>query len=65
MQPSPDRASEPIVEIFENLATPQLHAAAWATCMSDRWRFGHGSVEGGAARFWRMELSSDPAFLEI
>ena len=33
--------------------------------MSDRWRFGHGSVEGGAARFWRMELSSDPAFLEI
>jgi hypothetical protein len=65
MQPSPDNASEPIVEILEDLATPQLHAAAWATCTTANWWFGHGSVEGGHARFWRMELSADPAFLQI
>jgi SM-20-related protein len=54
-----------MIEIFENVAPPTLAAAAWATCMGSSWRFGHGSIEGGNARFWRMELSGDAAFTAI
>lgn len=66
MPPNPENpAPQPLIEILEDLAPPELHAAAWTVCMSDRWRFGHGSVAGGSARFWRMELREDEAFLGI
>ena len=56
---------EPIIEVIDDLAPAPLHAAAWATCMGSAWRFGHGSRDGGSARFWRMELENDSAFDEI
>lgn len=56
---------EPLIEILENVAPPPLHAAAWATCMSKGWHFGHGSNEGGWSRFWKMDLEDDEAFRAI
>jgi hypothetical protein len=56
---------EPRIEVFENVASPTLFAAAWATCMGANWRFGHGSIAGGSARFWRMDLAEDAALTAI
>ncbi len=66
MRQNPDTVStEPVVEAFDDLAPAHLHAAAWATCMGKNWYFGHGSVSGGGARFWRMDLDGDAAFQAI
>jgi SM-20-related protein len=66
MRQNPDTVStEPVVEVFDNLAPAHLHVAAWATCMGKNWYFGHGSVSGGGPRFWRMDLDGDAAFQAI
>jgi SM-20-related protein len=62
MPQNPDKPEAPLIEVFENLAPPPLHAAAWATCVGAGWRFGHGSVSAGSSRFWYLELQENAAF---
>jgi SM-20-related protein len=66
MPPNPETQSpEPVIEILEDLAPRPLHAAAWAACTGKGWYFGHGSVQGGGARFWKMDLDDDGAVQAI
>ncbi|HWB99753.1 MAG TPA: 2OG-Fe(II) oxygenase, partial [Bryobacteraceae bacterium] len=64
----PDRAipraesAEPLLEVLEDLAPPDLHAAAWAACAGKGWYFGHGSNENDWSRFWKLDLDGDSVF---
>ena len=65
---APDETSaelNPVIEIFDDLVSTELHQAAWEACNSHRWYFGHGSNTGGWARFWKLDLEEDPAFQTI
>lgn len=62
--PSP-REEAPVLEVIEDLVSPEMHKAAWDACTSHRWYFGHGSNTGGWARFWKLDLEGDPAFESI
>ncbi|MCU1329220.1 MAG: hypothetical protein JWN34_4590 [Bryobacterales bacterium] len=53
---------QPVIEVIEDLATPPLHMAAWATCCGAGWRFGHASHAGVESQFWKRDLESDEAF---
>src|SRR5271165_4180515 len=66
MQPNPlIEPSEPLIEVIEALATPQLHADAWTACSGKNWYFGHGSVQSPTSRFWKMDLDGHAAFTAI
>jgi hypothetical protein len=71
MQPNPetphtqtagDEIPERVLEILDNAAPAELHAAAWAECAGKRWYFGHGSKPGDWSRFWKMDLDGDAVF---
>jgi len=62
MPSSPSHSIEPVIEVIEDLAPPQLHTAAWAACSGKRWYYGHSSSGGGGSRFWKMDLDGDSAF---
>ena len=62
MQPTPDARTSPILQIFDDLVSAELHAAAWARCSGAGWFFGNTSNNGDGSAFWKMNLESDPAF---
>ncbi len=62
MPPTSDPPPQPVIEVMEDLATPPLSIAAWATCCGTGWRFGHTSNSAHDTQFWKMELDSDEAF---
>jgi hypothetical protein len=66
MPPNPNpEASEPVLEIIDDLVPAPLHNTAWEVCSGTGWHFGHGSHDGDWGRFWKMELDRVPAFDEI
>lgn len=62
MQQNSETVPQPVIEIIEDLGTPVLHIAAWATCCGNGWRFGHASHAGLENQFWKMDLEDDEAF---
>lgn len=58
---NPD-ATDPLIEVIENLASPDLHRAAWEKCCGKTWYFGNASNADEAGRFWKMDLDGDPVF---
>lgn len=54
---------QPLLQLIAKLATPELHAAVWRSCMEKRWYFGNQSteVESAGLPFWKMDLEDDAA----
>lgn len=55
--PSVTGSSTPLLEVFDDLLPPELHAETWAVCMSKNWFFGNRSTSDGPP-FWKMELQN-------
>jgi hypothetical protein len=62
LHPAPSPQAAPLIEIMDDFVPPELHAETWKACMEKRWYFGHGSNEGDAPRFWKLDLEGVPAF---
>jgi SM-20-related protein len=56
---------EPVLEVLDNAAPADLHAAAWTVCTGKQWYFGHGSTAGDWSRFWKLDLDADPTFVAL
>jgi hypothetical protein len=53
---------DPVLEILDTLAAPQLHEAAWQECNRKAWYFGNVSNDKHETPFWKMELDGVAAF---
>jgi SM-20-related protein len=57
--------NQPVLEIIEELAPGELHTRACEICRGKSWYFGHGSHEGDALPFWKMDLDGNAIFDEV
>ena len=58
-------ASEPLLEILEDLAPAELFQEACKLSAAKGWYFGHGSHDHDPGRFWKMDLEGIVVFDEI
>lgn len=57
--------AEPLLEVMEDLAPQALFAEACQLSAAKGWYFGHGSRQGDAAPFWKMDLDGVTIFDRI
>jgi hypothetical protein len=48
-----------MIQVIENLLTPELHKSVWEVCCAKRWYFGNHSVSTEEPGFWKMDLDGD------
>jgi hypothetical protein len=59
---SANRPGQAVIEVIEELVSPELHEKACGVCAGTGWQFGHGSNVADAASFWKMDLTGDSVF---
>jgi len=52
-------ARQAIIQVLDNVFTPELCQRAIEVVARPRWYFGHSSVGGGEPAFWKMDLDGD------
>ncbi len=57
-----EKARRPLLEVLDNVATPELFAQACGVCQGKNWFYGHGSNNGDGSSFWKMDLDGNVAF---
>ena len=57
-----EKARRPLLEVLDNVATPELFAQACGVCQGKNWFYGHGSNSGDGSSFWKMDLDGNVAF---
>ncbi len=55
----------PLLEVIDDLASPELFAEAAKTGAAKGWYFGHGSHETDHGRFWKFDLDGIVVYDQI